>query len=128
MKIIDDQSPFYLLFTFEGIEKYAEWVLLNHKNFQHTIKNQDTYEHLLYSENGILTKLYEVNGKFVDFDIDERRISLVRTFPGGKSSIHKDGIACGTNLNMIVEKSDDLCLTSWYDDFNFAGLELRSSR
>jgi len=59
---------------------------------------------------------------YVDqFSFLKTRVSLFVTQPRFYYRPHKDGLSCKMGINYIVDVKDNKCVTSWYDDEQFAG-------
>jgi hypothetical protein len=109
--ILEDASPFYIRFTFEGIENLVSAC----KNYLNFIEfSDDPFIHFKAPPeigNSFLKKL-----PFDDLDLNGSRASFFITRPGYYYRAHKDGLDHRFSLNLTVEINDSLCVTSWYDD------------
>lgn len=121
LTIIEDCSPYYIRFTFDGIEKIIDFV----RNQTITnIKNYGSYTHETYSidiADQILSLFPMTNMKF-----NNNRVSIFNTSPGGGCGIHKDGSICRVSFNLSIEILDDKCVTSYYNDELFKDTEITS--
>ena len=121
--IIEDCSPYYITFTFTGIEE-----LIDYANACVPWKNEtndNSYSRTTYdteTANSILKKLPFYH-QFDWWEGETRKrwpVPFVFTTPKGScSSIHKDGIANETSFNLPLSILDDKCKTSWYADEEF---------
>jgi hypothetical protein len=121
--IIEDASPFYIRFTFDGLKKVINFILkqqIDPKNCKSYfgIHNNLGYTHRNFSPNigQDIIKLLPMSNLF-DFKIG--RVAIFDTPPNGGCGIHKDGIADKIGLNITLEINDDKCITKWYSDSQF---------
>jgi len=109
--ILEDASPFYVRFTFDGIEK----LVLSCKNYLSFIKFSDEpFIHFKAPENigtSFINKL-----PFDEINLNGARASFFITKSGYYYRAHKDGLDHRFSLNLTVEINDDLCITNWYDE------------
>jgi hypothetical protein len=113
--IIEDCSPYYIRFAWNGIEDIIVLVaslgivdtsirfsnsIITHYNFNVDKANQ------------IINNLPMKS----DFDISVNRVGLFVTTPGAKSTTHKDGTDHRFSINLPIEILDNNCVTSWYND------------
>ena len=110
--IIEDCSPFYIRFKWEGIEELINFIATRpiqvtdgHKRAGYVHYNFD-----LGTATQILNRLP------LPIKINDTRVALFITPPGGKSTIHKDGKAARYSINLTIVVPDDKCITNWYSD------------
>lgn len=122
-KIIEDCSPFYIRFTFDGLEEIIKFVSeqtfldkncnvfpgYSHKNFTAEIGYK-------------ILKMLPIQD-LCSFKVD--RVAIFETPPGGGCGIHKDGISNKVSFNIPIEILDDKCITKWYDESQFENLEVQ---
>jgi hypothetical protein len=118
--IIEDCSPYYIRFTFNGLQEIIDFV----KN-QPTqlIRKESGYSHEHYSidvADNILAMLPLAS----TIKFRNQRAALFNTPPGGGCGIHKDGGEAKVSFNIPIEISDSACLTHWYSDDSMKGLPI----
>jgi hypothetical protein len=117
-QIIEDCSPYYIRFTYDGIEKFNEYALnifntydwiepktKRTPKFSHKRLDPVTGQKVL--DNTILTEDISIN------------VDLVRYFeslPGLYYHAHKDGQNHRFSINHTIKILDDKCVTNWYSD------------
>ena len=120
--IIEDCSPFYIRFTYEGLGDFCEYArqiysninwsdetkLLTDKEFDafhfRTLPNQTGQE--------VLTKT-QLDAKL---NLNPQRVSYFVSDPGLAYRAHKDGLNVKFGINYTLKVLDDLCVTNWYSD------------
>lgn len=112
--IIEDCSPFYIRFTFPGIEEIVKFVK---ENLEHAtiVERATSYQHTTFE----LKYGYQILSKLPMYRPGmwrERRVSIFSTEPGSGSGIHKDGNDTRVSFNIPITVLDDKCVTSWYSD------------
>lgn len=118
--IIEDCSPYYIRFTFDGLENIIKYAssqtaanIKQYKGYSH-----DTLSHS--SSNTIISMLPMAN----EIDLNVNRVAVFTTVPGGGCGIHKDGINHRMSLNIPLEILDDQCITNWYTDDTLKDMQL----
>lgn len=116
--IIEDCSPYYIRFTFDGLPNIIEYVKSLPSNGSHQYKGyyHETYD--ISTAESIVSKLPMAQA--INFNIE--KVSKFTTMPGGGCGIHKDGINRRMSLNIPIRILDNKCITSWYDDKQFEGM------
>lgn len=123
--ILEDCSPYYIRFTYTGIESVIEQCSSNHYNYNAILEydiesrqNRHFRHYKLPVEKG--RKILESVPMTDVLSINEERVSLFVSRSGCIYRPHKDGlnIRCGINYNVHIE--DDLCVTGWYDEQDMA--------
>jgi hypothetical protein len=114
--IIEDCSPYYIRFTYAGIEQVIEQCSEQHYDYHSILKDHDRsfVHHKLSPING--KKLLESVPMRDALDVDDTRVSFFVSNGGCIYRPHKDGIAVRCGINYTVQINDDKCVTSWYDD------------
>jgi hypothetical protein len=119
-EIIEDASPYYVRFTFSGLQDIISHVTgikefnsLDAKNYIHK-----TY--LPEDSNNIINMLPMSR----IFSFRKHRVASFLTPPKKCSSIHKDGKADRVSFNIPLIVSDSDCITSWYSDSTFVDREI----
>jgi len=110
--IIEDCSPFYIRFKWEGIEELINFIATQ-PTYLNAGNKRTGYVHYnfdLATANQILDQLP------LPIKINNNRVGLFITPPGGKSSIHKDGKSTRYSINITIKIPDDKCITNWYSD------------
>lgn len=117
--VIEDASPYFIRFEFDGLIDTINYVKSlrpkfneNHHNYFHRTFDKDTAVK-------ILSRLPMYN----QFDWIVDRVSIFSTHPGHVSSIHKDGETTQISLNIPLMVLDQCCVTKWYSDETFKDVE-----
>lgn len=106
--IIEDCSPYYIRFTYPGIEKViakCNDLLLTYK-FDH--------DRFLTVDIETGTDILEISCLTPYLDLISKRVTMFYTNGGYKSPVHKDGTNNRISINFGVKILDDKCTTSWY--------------
>lgn len=110
--IIEDCSPYYIRFTFDGLLEVIEYIksltVLSYND-------RGSYSHDTFSEIDGISIIRKLP-MFKDFDWLYDRVSIFKTPPGGRSAIHKDGLKTEVGINIPLTILDNKCITSWYAD------------
>jgi hypothetical protein len=121
--IIEDCSPFYVRFTFIGIENFISLVKsLSPECFNK--KNKIGYIHsdVIECEAETILKKLPLTQKF---EFIKHRVGIFDTLPYGGCGIHKDGWNRKVSFNIPIEIHNELCITKWYDDSLFENMEVK---
>lgn len=109
--IIEDCSPFYIRFTYPGIEKVID--LCNY----HLDNYKFDHDRFLTFDDATGKEVLESTQLLPYLDLMEQRVSIFHTTAGGyKSPVHKDGKNHRISINFGFRILDDKCVTSWYPD------------
>jgi len=120
--IIEDCSPFYVRFTFTGIESFTTYVKsLPSECFKRKSYIGYIHSDIIESEAEIVLKKLPLSQKF---EFIKQRIGVFDTLPNGGCGIHKDGSNRKVSFNIPIEIHNELCITKWYDDSLFEGSEI----
>ena len=120
--IIEDCSPFYVRFTFTGIESFTTYVKsLPSECFKRAPKSGYIHSDIIGNEVETVLKKLPLSQKF---EFVKHRVGIFDTFPYGGCGIHKDGINRKVSVNIPIEIHNELCITKWYDDSLFKGSEI----
>ena len=118
--IIEDSSPYYIRFTFTGLNHVLNFVsnqvpinIKNYLGYSHDTLDIKTSEQII-SMLPMSTQ--------IDFKKD--RVAIFTTMSGGGSGIHKDGLNNRLSINLHLHILDDKCTTYWYEDKLFENLTL----
>lgn len=121
--IIEDASPYFIRFTFPGLEDLVSYVKSVKPSIEYGAVN---YFHRIFSQEDaqkIIAKLPMKDR----FDWLDKRLTIFATPPGRCCAIHKDINAFKegsssdyVGLNLPLTVLDDKCVTSWYADETFA--------
>lgn len=127
MEIIEDCSPYFIRFTYEGASKVLDLcrTLLRPNS-------QEPFLHYRYPSGigwNILSKVPLAR----ELNLNPSRVSLFITQPGTYYRAHKDGLHIKWGMNFNVSIRDEECVTSWYSDEDLAmypidNLPTKSSR
>ena len=124
--IIEDCSPYYIRFSWNGIEDIIALVA-SLSTVDTSIRfSNSTYTHYDFNAdkaNQIINNLPMKS----DFDFMMNRVGLFVTTPGSKSSTHKDATDHRFSINLPIEILDNNCVTSWYNDEEISEFELSDS-
>jgi hypothetical protein len=122
--IIEDCSPYYIRFTFDGLQDIIKFASSQSTEL---IRQLPGYRHEHYNleeANTIISMLpMSPSIKFKN-----SRVALFNTPPGGGCGIHKDGSDAKVSLNIPIEILNDKCLTHWYTDDTLKDLPLNLVR
>jgi hypothetical protein len=119
--ILEDCSPYYIRFTYTGIESVIDQCSRKYYNYDTLLDLNATtsinknFVHHKVSPFAAQNILKAVPMSDV-LDICETRVSLFISRGGCMYRPHKDGldVRCGINYNVHIK--DDLCVTGWYND------------
>jgi hypothetical protein len=130
-KIIKDCSPYYITFTYTGLDDYikllqntankSEFVVSNNKSvtaIQEVYPDYQTEEFYVKDDED-LTLIIDNNpcSKLLHLD---KSAAFLTTYPGVKSPIHVDinakaNQSVNFRINYPVFIKDNQCITNWYD-------------
>lgn len=123
--IIEDCSPYYIRFTYEGIESVIEQCSNKHYDYDAILKegmgrgsNHGFVHHKLNQLSG--QQLLQSVPMTEQLSINDERVSLFVSRGGCIYRPHKDGLAIRCGINYNVHILDDLCVTGWYDEQDMA--------
>ena len=113
-EIIEDCSPYYIRFTYDGMSEFIKYAQDVYDNFSWE-NDLSTFRHLM---------LPILNGKDIlsktplatDLFLNEKRVSYFYTPPNFYYRAHKDGLTHRYSINYTIKVLDNNCITSWYDD------------
>lgn len=109
--IIEDCSPYYIRFKFNGMDKIIDICrtelakVERNRNFQATDLSESACSLIL----NLLPMAQNVN-------LMKRRVSFFITQAGWKHFAHKDGYDHRISINIPIKILDDACVTKWYSD------------
>ena len=109
--IIEDCSPFYIRFTWDGIENLTSLC----KGFAYPESNNIGFRHLL-TDGEFKNKILDLVPMNKQMPLNQNRVSFFMTEPNFYYGAHKDSINHRFSLNVTVSILDDKCVTSWYSD------------
>jgi hypothetical protein len=119
--IIEDCSPYYIRFTYTGIEQVIEQCSNKHYDYSNLLK-----EGMSNSSNVgfVHHKLPKTTGQHLlstipmtdVLSINDERVSLFISRGGCVYRPHKDGLTVRCGINYNVQILDDACVTGWYDE------------
>ena len=112
--IIEDCSPYYIRFTYDGMSEFIKYAQDVYANFPWRNKASTFRHSMLPVENGldILSKTPIAN----ELPLNQHRVSYFYTPPNFYYRAHKDGLTHRFSINYTIKILDDKCITSWYDD------------
>ena len=117
-EIIEDCSPFYIRYRFDGIENFCS--IVNKYSALNKSKNYSMYDHPSFRhitlENHQAEHVINLTPFGQQMSFSKSRVALLVTEPGFYYGAHKDGNSCRFSLNFGLSILDDKCVTSWYSD------------
>ena len=117
--IIEDKSPYYIRFTFDGAEDVMSYCRESVKDKVFSRPGREFHHHA-YGEKRA-ADLLKLTAPISDLiELKKDRISLFVTEPGYCYTAHKDGYDHRMSINFVVQVLDDKCVTSWYSDEELA--------
>jgi hypothetical protein len=127
--IIEDCSPYYIRFTFDGLENIINYAS-SITPVQTDLRNPSggsLYSHdtLGFLESKSIISMLPMSD-IINFN--NERVAVFNTPPGGGCGIHKDGTICKTSFNIPLVILDNNCVTNWYADEIFTGFPLTGDR
>lgn len=118
--IIEDCSPFYIRFTFEGLDKLIDFF----KGFQYPEKNDLGFRHIVLNPDTKALEVLDLVPMSKQMPFMTKRVSMFMTEPGMYYGAHKDGPNHRFSINFTVMVLDDKCVTSWYSDEDLKDYEI----
>jgi len=112
--IIEDSSPYYIRFVWEGLADIIKFISIQPIDITKG-KQEESYVHYNFDMKTAGDIIYRLPMKN-DLVINYNRVSLFITDPGKKSAIHKDGAKTRYSINIPISILDDDCLTEWFSD------------
>lgn len=114
--IIEDCSPYYIRFKYDGIQEVVDYCKNVAVDPTKAVE-QFTHQRLLEEQ---AKPLIDIIPFFEIVDLRKDRVSLFTVQPGHKAYIHKDGLDMKFGINYAVTILDDKCVTRWYDESDMA--------
>lgn len=114
LTIIEDCSPYYIRFTYDGLTEFIEYANNLYSQFDWE-KSSPEFNHLRLDVN--LGK--EISKRTLLPLVSSLRMEKAGFFytpPGHSHPAHKDGLTYRFGINFMLKVLDDKCITSWYDD------------
>lgn len=121
--IIEDCSPFYIRFSFPGLNEIIEYVAGQFKKENVTTRRLSGYLHNNFNLD-IASQIVSMLPMSKEYEFEVDRVAVFETIPKRGSGIHKDGANRYVSFNIPIEINDDKCITSWYADSTFEGMEV----
>lgn len=112
--IIEDCSPYYIRFTWDKLPKLINFIKAQPIDLTSRL-DRTAYTHYNFDDT-TAQHIVEQLPMNQDFVFDMIRVSLFITPPGGKSTIHKDGLDNRMSINIGISILDNKCTTSWFTD------------
>ena len=118
--IIEDCSPYYIRFTFDGLADIIKYATAQTPA---TIKQYKGYSHdtLSYTSSSAIISMLPMS---TEINLNVNRVAVFTTIPGGGCGIHKDGTNHRMSLNIPLEILDNQCITNWYTDEELTDMAL----
>jgi len=127
--IIEDCSPYYIRFKFDKLSSiigYLNSLPENVQGLTPTFKQYEfTHRNLSKSEGNPLLQMLPLAQQL---PLKRDRFAIFSTSSGGGCGIHKDANDHKVSINIPFMIKDDKCITSWYDDAQFEGLEAKDAK
>lgn len=117
--VIEDCSPYYIRFTYEGINEVINYCKLHTPDIQ----NSDSFVNYTFPKEHA-DHLLSIIPMAKQMPLRPHRVSLFMTKEGMYYRAHKDGIADRFSINYTVQVLDDKCVTSWYSDEDLKNYQL----
>jgi len=112
--IIEDCSPYYVRFSFDGLDKIIDFVA--NQDFKETqIRIYEAYIHYNFNKE-LAQQVLSMLPMAPMFDFKQDRVAIFETPPGKRNGIHKDGIDTKVSFNIPIQILDSECVTSWFSD------------
>ena len=119
--IIEDCSPYYIRFKWDGLTDVVEYIKEQYKIKQTSpgkLQEFPRYTHYDFDVDTAQTILNQLP-MVSDFNFMQNRVGLFITPPYNKTTVHKDGVDHRFSINIPIEVHDKSCTTSWWDDSQF---------
>ena len=118
--IIEDCSPYYIRFTFNGLENIIKYA---NAQVAANVKQYKGYSHdtLSYTSASAIISMLPIS---TEINLNVNRVAVFTTVPGGGCGIHKDGTNHRISLNIPLEILDEQCITNWYTDEELKDMSL----
>jgi len=118
--IIEDCSPYYIRFTFNGLEDVIKYA---NAQVAANVKQYKGYSHdtLSCESSNTIISMLPIS---TEINLNVNRVAVFTTVPGGGCGIHKDATNHRMSLNIPLEVLDDQCITNWYTDEELKGMVL----
>jgi hypothetical protein len=110
--IIEDCSPYYIRFKYDGMQEVADYCKTVAIDPTKAVE-KFTHQRLLPVQ---AEPLIDIIPFFNILDLRKDRVSLFTVQPGYKAYIHKDGLDMKFGINYAVTILDGRCVTRWYDE------------
>lgn len=116
--IIEDCSPYYIRFTFDGLDTIIDF--LQKQDAPPIYKSFPNYVHRVFDIE-IATQIQNMLPMSKVIPFRKGKVTMFDTPSYGGVGPHKDGVEIRCSFNIPVQILDDQCETSWYDDLEFNG-------
>ena len=117
--IIEDCSPYYIRFKFDGMDKIIDICRAELVN----VERDQKFQAIDLSRDARL-EILDLLPIAKDINLIKQRVSFFITPAGWKHIAHKDGYNHRVSINIPVQILDDECITKWYTDDELANYEL----
>lgn len=119
-EIIEDCSPYFIRYKHTGSDKIINWCKEYKARYIDTKAHKLKFMHIKFPKELGTMFLNNIYGS-KELELMEQRVSMFITQPNFYYRPHRDGLAIKTGINYHVDIRDDLCVTSWYNNEDFAG-------
>jgi hypothetical protein len=117
--IIEDCSPYYIRFTFDGLDKIIEFLQQQDVPIH---KSYPNYIHHIFDVE-VATQIRDMLPMSKVMSIGVKKMNMFDTPSFGGVGPHKDGVEVRCSFNIPIKILDDLCETVWYESSQFDGME-----
>lgn len=119
-EIIEDCSPYFIRYKHSGSDQVIAMCKEQKTKIIDSLPFKRKFIHSRLPEQTgieILNKVYGAK----ELSLASTRVSLFVTQPNHYYRPHRDGLAVPMGINYNVDIVDDKCVTSWYNNEQFAG-------
>jgi hypothetical protein len=113
-EIVEDCSPFYIKFKFNGLSKFLDDATLELEKNHKLDGQRSVYQRKIALADSQYFLDQIPFSKQIKFQSD--RLAYIITKPGTRHNIHLD--VSKISFNFGIQIKDDCCITNWYDIFS----------
>jgi hypothetical protein len=124
-RIIEDCSPYYVRFTYDGIDEFIRYATEVYDSNNYTAYTGYILKFAHCRLDSTLGR--QVLAKIPlssEIQFNDKRVSFFKSCPGLYYRAHKDGLDHRFSINYTIKILDDKCVTSWYSDDAQKGYQL----
>jgi hypothetical protein len=120
--VIEDCSPFYIRFTWDGLTDLINLAKL------YPLPKQSVFGYSYIRTNESFRKaVFERLPIGSQLALNKNRVAFLVSDPGFYYGPHKDGMDHRVSLNIGIKILDDNCITSWYREDELQSYEITST-